>query len=71
MVGTQILFIFVGGQVFSVVPLTGVQWAVSFILGLLSLPVGVLIRCIPDSALQRVIDTLKWHRAAEQISSAA
>jgi Ca2+-transporting ATPase len=71
MIGAQILIIFVGGQAFSVVPLTGVQWAVSFVLGLLSLAVGALIRCTPDLALQRVVDKLKWRRAAAQTSSAA
>ncbi|KAH6866046.1 hypothetical protein B0T10DRAFT_382863, partial [Thelonectria olida] len=47
-IGTQILIIFVGGQAFSVVPLTGPQWAISLVLGLLSLPIGALIRWIPD-----------------------
>ncbi|PMD50946.1 calcium ATPase [Hyaloscypha bicolor E] len=40
MIGLQIMIIFVGGQVFHVVPLTGRQWAISL--------VGALTRCIPN-----------------------
>lgn len=54
MVGGQILIAFVGGRAFSTVPLTGAQWAVSLVLGLFSLPVGVLIRLIPDAPLERM-----------------
>ena len=52
MIGGQVLIVFVGGQAFSVASLTGVQWAISLVLGLLSLPVGVLIRLIPDAPLE-------------------
>jgi P-type Ca2+ transporter type 2C len=48
MVGGQILIIFVGGAAFSVTRLDGPQWATSIILGLLSLPFGVIIRLIPN-----------------------
>jgi Ca2+-transporting ATPase len=46
-IGGQILIINVGGMAFSVTRLNGVQWAVSIILGLLSLPFGVVVRLIP------------------------
>jgi Ca2+-transporting ATPase len=52
MVGGQILIIFVGGKAFSVVPLTGEQWAMSIVLGLLSLPFGVVIRLIPNDVIK-------------------
>ena len=45
----QVLIINVGGSAFSITSLNGVQWAVSIILGLLSLPFGVIIRLIPVS----------------------
>lgn len=70
MIGAQILIVFVGGQAFSVVPLTGVQWAVSLILGVLSLAVGALIRCIPDWTLQKVIEAVKWRPKASHTPSA-
>jgi Ca2+-transporting ATPase len=52
MIGIQILIIFIGGEAFPTVPLTGVQWAISLILGLLVLPIGVLLRCVPDWPLE-------------------
>jgi P-type Ca2+ transporter type 2C len=46
-IGGQVLIINVGGTAFSVTRLNGVQWAVSIVLGLLSLPFGVIIRLVP------------------------
>lgn len=51
-VGGQVLIIFVGGTAFSIARLNGVQWTTSILLGLLSLPSGALIRCIPNSYLE-------------------
>lgn len=60
-VGGQVLIIFVGGQAFSVKPLVGYQWGVSLILGVISLPVGVIIRLIPDEFVSRLIPRF-WTR---------
>lgn len=49
MISGQILIIFVGGDAFVVQPLTASQWAISLIIGLVSLPFGVIIRTFPDS----------------------
>jgi Ca2+-transporting ATPase len=49
MVAGQVLIIFLGGDAFVVVRLNGVQWAISLVLGFLSIPVGILIRLVPDS----------------------
>ena len=55
-VGGQILIMFVGGVVFSLDrPLTGAQWAVSIILGLISIPIAVFLRLIPDEWLSKLI----------------
>jgi Ca2+-transporting ATPase len=51
----QIVIIFVGGTAFSVTRLNGVQWAVSIVLGLLSLPFGALVRVIPNTFIKRFI----------------
>lgn len=51
----QIIIIQFGGTAFSTRPITGVQWAYSIILGLFSLPVAVLIRCIPDEFIRKHI----------------
>ena len=50
MVGVQTLIVFVGGAAISVVspPLDGVQWAICIVLGALTIPIGVIIRLIPD-----------------------
>ena len=48
-VAGQIMIIFVGGTAFSTVRQTGSQWAYSLILGLISIPVAILLRLIPDA----------------------
>lgn len=49
------MIIFVGGKAFSVVHLNGAQWAYSIVLGFLSIPIGVVIRLIPDELILRLI----------------
>ncbi|KAK3292240.1 uncharacterized protein B0H64DRAFT_426413 [Chaetomium fimeti] len=55
MVAGQVLIIFVGSTAFGVVRLNGVQWAISLVLGFLSIPVGILIRLVPDSWLRACV----------------
>ena len=55
MVGGQVMIIFVGGSAFSVVRLNGTQWAISLVLGLISLPVAVVIRLIPDAFVAKIL----------------
>lgn len=55
------MIIFVGGAAFSVHPLPGREWGISIILGLLSLPVAVIIRLIPDELLTALIPRF-WKR---------
>jgi len=57
-VGAQVLIMFVGGQAFSVERLTGPQWATSLVLGLVTLPIGVVLRLVPDRPFQKVMDVL-------------
>lgn len=54
-VGGQILIVFVGGAAFAVTPLDGAQWGISLILGLISIPIAVIIRLIPDDVIRRFI----------------
>lgn len=51
MVGLQVAIIFIGSRAFQINPggLDGTQWAISVILGGISLPWGVLIRLFPDT----------------------
>ncbi|KAK9321357.1 hypothetical protein V1517DRAFT_347293 [Lipomyces orientalis] len=55
MCGGQILIMFVGGQAFAVVRISGAQWAVSIMVGVLSIPVGLFLRqCVPDSVAYEI-----------------
>ncbi|KAF2263679.1 calcium-translocating P-type ATPase [Lojkania enalia] len=62
MVGGQILIIFVGGRAFNVTRLNGIQWAISIVLGALSLPWAVFIRLIPDMWAAKIIPYSMRHR---------
>ncbi|KAL6239881.1 hypothetical protein BDW75DRAFT_197631 [Aspergillus navahoensis] len=68
-VGGQILIVFVGGHAFSVTRLTGAQWAVCLILGVISIPVGVIIRLIPDEFIRKLIPTFHRKKGPELIVS--
>jgi len=57
MTAGQVLIIFFGDVAIVVVRLNGVQWAISIVLGVLSIPVGVLIRLVPDEWAYR---TVSW-----------
>ncbi|KAF9300491.1 hypothetical protein BGZ74_007828 [Mortierella antarctica] len=59
MVLFQAIIIQFGGAAFSTEPLNGIQWLICILLGTLSIPVGVIIRLIPDEIfgpLKRWID---------------
>lgn len=60
------LIIFVGGAAFSITKFhdPGPMWAIALILGLLSLPIGVLIRLIPDSIIVAMIPKYFKNRAS-------
>lgn len=65
-IGGQVLIIFVGGQAFSVKRLDqGSQWAVSLVLGALSLPIAVIIRLIPDEFVSKFVPHFWHHRKQE------
>lgn len=45
----QVLIVQFGGAAFQVIGLDGAHWAIAIVVGLLSLPIGVIIRMIPDN----------------------
>ncbi|KAI1373569.1 calcium-translocating P-type ATPase [Hypoxylon crocopeplum] len=57
--GAQVLIIFVGGTPFSISlldpPQTPPQWACAIVLGVVSIPVGMAIRLIPDELIRKCI----------------
>jgi len=56
MIGGQVIIVFVGGAAFSVKRIDGVGWGISIIVGLLSLPLGVVGRLIPDAFMAVILD---------------
>ncbi|CEI89963.1 Putative Calcium-translocating P-type ATPase, PMCA-type [Rhizopus microsporus] len=44
----QVVIVQFGGPAFQVVALDGIHWAIAIVVGLLSIPIGVVIRLIPD-----------------------
>ncbi|KAJ1324930.1 putative calcium P-type ATPase [Microdochium nivale] len=62
MCGAQVLIIFVGGVAFSIPsstaeqpPQNGPQWGVALVFGVLSIPIGMLIRCVPDELVRKCV----------------
>jgi Ca2+-transporting ATPase len=62
-----VLIISIGGSALSTIRLSGTQWAISIILGAISLPVGVLIRLIPDDFLRKLIPRFHNHNQTPRI----
>lgn len=50
----QVLIIFFGGSALSVTRLNAAQWAVSLLLGFLTLPAGIIVRLIPDDFVREL-----------------
>ncbi|KAG8927415.1 hypothetical protein FRC00_002114 [Tulasnella sp. 408] len=61
-VAAQVTIVFVGGAAFSVHTLSGRSWGVSLALGFVSLPLGFLIRTIPEAPVERIFRKLKLMR---------
>ncbi|KAL1641563.1 plasma membrane calcium [Didymella pomorum] len=55
MIGGQTAIIFVGGIAFSVKRITSTQWGISVGLGFVSLPVGMILRLVPDESIRKCI----------------
>jgi Ca2+-transporting ATPase len=48
------MIVFVGGAAFHVTSITGKEWGISIALGFVSIPLGALIRCIPNGPCERL-----------------
>ncbi|KAF9971825.1 hypothetical protein BGZ73_005136 [Actinomortierella ambigua] len=46
----QVLIIQFGGAAFDTTPISGIQWLICILLGTLSIPIGAVIRLLPDGA---------------------
>ncbi|KAH9945065.1 calcium-translocating P-type ATPase [Epithele typhae] len=52
-IAVQILIVFVGGAAFQVTRIGGREWGISIALGFVSIPLGALIRCLPNGPIER------------------
>lgn len=55
----QFIIIFKGGEAFDTVPLTGTQWGWSMLFGIMTIPLGALIRQVPDRWVLRFFLAVK------------
>lgn len=56
MIGGQTIIIFVGGwSAFQSVRQNGYQWGVALVLGALSLPIGIVVRLVPDEFATKLV----------------
>jgi P-type Ca2+ transporter type 2C len=69
MIGGQVLIVKVGGAAFSIASdgQTNSMWAYAIILGVLSIPVGVIIRLIPDHFLEALVPDSFKRRAHSNV----
>jgi len=58
-VAIQILIVFVGGSAFQVTSMNGRDWGISIALGFVSMPLGALIRLIPNGPCERLFIKLR------------
>ncbi|KZV59224.1 calcium ATPase [Peniophora sp. CONT] len=58
-IGAQILIVFIGGAAFSVTRMAGHEWGISLALGFVSIPLGALIRLIPNGPCERLFSAVR------------
>jgi Ca2+-transporting ATPase len=54
MVACQVMIMYVGGRAFQISRISGKDWGISIVIGLLSLPFAVLVRLFPDGLFERI-----------------
>ncbi|KAG6895383.1 hypothetical protein C0992_001570 [Termitomyces sp. T32_za158] len=57
-IAVQVLIVFVGGDAFQVTTLKGREWGISLALGIVSLPLGALIRLLPNEPFDKLFKKL-------------
>ncbi|KAK4249517.1 hypothetical protein C7999DRAFT_12641 [Corynascus novoguineensis] len=67
MCGGQVLIVMVGSTAFRIEKQTPVMWAIAIVLGVLSIPVGVIIRLIPDALIERLVPTAWLRRGNSKV----
>ncbi|KZO91541.1 calcium-translocating P-type ATPase [Calocera viscosa TUFC12733] len=54
-IGVQILIVFVGGAAFQVTSINGRDWGISILLGIMSIPIGAVMRFVPNAPVEKVL----------------
>ncbi|KAK0640952.1 hypothetical protein B0T16DRAFT_393315 [Cercophora newfieldiana] len=69
MCGGQVMIVMVGGKAFSIAPTgqTPAMWAYAIVLGALSIPVGMIIRLIPDTLVERLVPNYLKRRVRSNV----
>lgn len=62
MCGGQVLIVEVGGAAFQVTRIYGRDWAISIIAGLISFPIGVVVRLIPTEPIYRFLIRMRIYQ---------
>ncbi|KIY43940.1 calcium-translocating P-type ATPase [Fistulina hepatica ATCC 64428] len=63
----QIIIVFVGGSAFEVTKIGGREWGISLALGVVSLPLGAIVRLIPSGPFQTLFDKLGLFGRKEEL----
>ena len=54
----QVLIVFVGGAAFQVTRIPGREWGISLALGIVSIPLGVVVRCLPNGPFEKLFSLI-------------
>lgn len=57
-IAIQVLIVFVTGAAFQVTPIPGREWGISLALGFVSIPLGVLVRLMPNEPFEKFFGAL-------------
>ncbi len=63
--GFQVLIMFIGGAAFSIARQTAPMWATALLCGLISFPLGWIVRIVPDVWVEAVFPTAAFRRVLD------
>ncbi|PPR03673.1 hypothetical protein CVT24_007794 [Panaeolus cyanescens] len=63
----QVLIVFVGGAAFQVTRIQGREWGISIALGVVSLPWGAVIRCMPNFIFEKFFRFIRLIRDEKEV----
>ncbi|TCD63338.1 hypothetical protein EIP91_005657 [Steccherinum ochraceum] len=66
-VAVQVLIVFIGGAAFQVTRIGGKEWGISLALGFVSIPLGALIRYIPNPPVERFFKAVHLMRDPDDV----